>query len=92
MSATARIGFNKTSGSRECPAVGVQHATAQGLVAIVRTSAADTKHSWHLPHPATLALPAASHSRDSIRPTMSIMDHSRSVTPTSMAGVQRIVW
>ena len=43
-------------------------------------------------HAVSLAARAASHSRDSISPTMSIIDQSRSVTPASIAGVQRMVW
>jgi hypothetical protein len=35
---------------------------------------------------------AASHSRDSIKPKMSIMDQRRFVTPAAIAGVQQIVW
>jgi hypothetical protein len=37
------------------------------------------------------AASAASHSADSIKPTTSSIDNSRSVTPAAFAGVVRIV-
>ena len=39
-----RIGFHETSGSRECPAVGMQHATATDLVPVIRAPTAHAEY------------------------------------------------
>lgn len=42
--ADTRISFHETSGSRECPAVGMQHATATDLMPVIRAPTTHAKY------------------------------------------------